>query len=150
MENILRIFLGISILFFVLLGVKELFKDKLKKKFCVICLSVFLVWIFLLLLFWVGRFFDKTILALLIGMSSLGIFYLWEKNAKKKINVFRLPLLLTLILAGYSLIEGFSYITGGVIFIAVLWLLFFLIYYLGRNPKFNGFIKKLVECCRNF
>lgn len=148
--EIILIFVFICILFFSLLGVKELFSKKIKKKFCVICVSISLTWLILLVLIYYGLFEDKTIVALLIGQSILGIFYIWEKKAKEKMRVFRLPLLLTLILIGYSLIEGFSYGFSVLIFLAVLWIFFIFMFAYRSEGKIGRLFKKILECCKRW
>jgi hypothetical protein len=150
MVGLMRILIGIVVLFFVLLGVKEFFPKNLKRKFCVLCFSVSLTWLYLLILFWNGNFLDKTILSLLIGMSSLGVFYLWEKKVSNEGKMFRLPLLLTLILIGYSLIEGINYGFMVFVFLGILWVLFGLVYAYRDGGKIGELVKKIVECCRNW
>ena len=75
MESITQILFGISISFFLLLGIKSLFKKKLEK-LCVICASVSLTWIFLLILYFLGKFEDLVVIALLMGGSVVGLYYL--------------------------------------------------------------------------
>lgn len=150
MESLFLILAGITALFFVILGVREFFSRKTKEKICSICFAVSVTWVFLLLMFWMGKFSDKTILAVLMGQSSLGLYYLWEHKAKDKSKVFRLPFLLTLILAAYSLVEGFSYGYNVIIFIIILWAFFFVVYLYGSDGKTGGFVRKLVECCKKW
>lgn len=147
MENITLILIGISVLFFLLLGIKELFMKK-SKRFCAICLSVSLTWIFLLILYFLGKFQDVIILSLLIGGSIVGIFYLWENKVKKEKLVFRLPLLLTLIFIFYSLLERIIY--NAILFLVILWIFFILIYSFKNNKRLNSFAKKIVECCKRW
>lgn len=147
MENITLILIGISVLFFLLLGIKTIF-DKKKKKFCAICLSISLIWIFLLILYFLGKFQDMIILSLLIGGSIVGIFYLWENKVKKEKLVFRLPLLLTLIFIFYSLLERIIY--SAILFLVILWIFFILIYLFKNHKGFNKFFKKIIECCKRW
>lgn len=150
MELILLIFLGITVAFFGVLGIREIISKNNKEKICSICFAVSLTWIILLFLFYAGKFLDKTILAILIGQSSLGIFYLWERTTKDKTKVFRLPLLLSLVLFAYTLIEGFLYSMNVLIFLGILWVLFFGIYIYGSESKAGGIVRKLVECCKKW
>lgn len=147
MENITLILIGISALFFILLLVKEIF-NKRKKKFCAICTAVSLTWIILLVLYFLDIFNDKIILALLIGHTSLGIFYLVENKVKEKFKLFRLPFLLTLIILFYYLIQGFIF--ESLLFIIILWVLFILIYSFKNNKGLNLFAKKIIECCKRW
>lgn len=141
MEPITIVLIGITALFFLFLALKTIFN---LKKFCTICLSITLTWIMLLGLYFLNIFTDKTIIAILMGQTSLGLFYLWEKKVKKEFLLFRLPLLLTFILAIYSILESFSF--NSLYFILVLWFLFFMIY-LFKNNKFAN---KIIECCKKW
>jgi hypothetical protein len=138
---------GISILFFILLGVKEFFNKKLKEQFCVICVSVSLSWIFLLILNFYNLFSDKILIGILMGHTSLGLFYLFESFSKKQMKIFRLPLLLTFISGIYFLLEGFDKISFFVLI--ALWVIFIVIYVF-VDSKSRSFVNKLIECCRNW
>src|SRR3989344_8598074 len=141
MESIDWILTGIIALFFVLLIIKNIFNIK---KFCSICLSITLTWLILLVLYFNGLFADKIIIAILMGHTSLGIYYILEKRVRKDLLIFRLPYLLTSISLIYFILDGFVISTLYVLF--GLWLLFILIYLF----KFNELAKKLIECCRKW
>ncbi len=147
MEDITLILIGISVLFFVLIGIKEIFRKR-AEKFCVICIAVIITWVTLLVLYWYGLFNDKLLIALLMGHTSLGIFYLIEKKVKKKIKLFRLPFLLTLIFVIYSILEGLIY--SGIYSLIILWIMFLLIYLFKSNKTAKIFFKKIVECCKGW
>ena len=132
----------IIVLFFLFLAIKSL----IKKDFCVICASISLTWIILLILYSANFFDNVLIISLLIGMSVTGVYYLAERKIgkiNKKLKMFRLPFILTLIIIAYhiltleNIINSFL-ITGG------LWIFFFLMYFY-NNTKFT---KKLLECCK--
>jgi hypothetical protein len=141
MEPINWTLVGIVLLFFVLLTIKSFFNIK---KFCTICLSVTLTWMTLLILYFIGIFTDKIILAILIGHTSLGIYYILEKKVRKELLIFRLPYLLTSISLIYFILSGF--ILNGLYVLLGLWLLFILTYLF----KFNKFTKKIIECCKKW
>ncbi|MEX0933040.1 MAG: hypothetical protein WDZ77_03015 [Candidatus Pacearchaeota archaeon] len=141
MEMIMWSLIGITALFFVLLAIKSFLKSE---KFCVICSSVTLTWIMLLILHFMGVFTNKIIIAILMGMTALGIYYAWEKKTKNKNLIFRLPLLLTLIFIIYSILS--KLVLEGLYFIIILWGFFILIYFF----EFNKFARKLVECCKKW
>jgi len=149
MDLLFLVVLGISALFFIFLGIKELISKNSKKEFCVICASVFLTWVLLLILNSLNSFQNKILIAILIGESTLGLFYLINKKFKS-MEIFKLPLILTLIVFGYTLLEGFSYGNEFLIFMGVLWLFFGFIFFFRKNMTFRKFANKLVECCRNF
>ena len=142
LDNLTLTLIGITLLFFILLFVKSLLENK--KKFCVICLSVTLIWIILLTLYFLNIFTDKIVIVILMGHTSLGLYHIWEKKVKKKFLLFRLPYLLTSILIIYYIINGFA--INSLYFILGLWVLFFVIY-LFKNKRFAT---KLIECCRKW
>lgn len=145
MEFLFYTISGITALFFILLILKNIFKWK---KFCALCVSVSLTWIVLLILYFLKLFSNKIILAILMGHTSLGLFYLWEKKAGEKFKIFRLPLLLTFIFIIYSLLENFEF--NSLLLILGLWIVFFLIYLFRNNRRFNKLTKKLIECCKKW
>ncbi|MEK6886336.1 MAG: hypothetical protein AABW88_00740 [Nanoarchaeota archaeon] len=138
------------VLFFILLIIKEIFWKIIKKDFCAICASVSLTWIGLLVLYWSNLFNNTVILALLIGESIVGTFYLVEAKVRKEFTLFRLPFLLTLIVIGYSLIEIPSDLRKIIIFIIILWMIFIFAHLYRNNGSISSFIKKIVECCRRW
>lgn len=139
--NLVWILTGITALFFLLLALKSIFNVK---KACVICLSVTLTWITLLILYFLNLFPDKIIIAILMGHTSLGLYYILEKKVKKRFLLFRLPYLLTSILVVYYILNGFA--INNLYFILGLWTLFFAIY-LFKN---NKIAKKIIECCKKW
>ena len=141
MDLITWIFIGITLLFFLILALKNILN---LKKICVICFSITLMWSTLLTLYFLDIFTDKIIIAILMGHTSLGLFYILEKKIKKNFLLFRLPYLLTSISLVYFMLNGF--ITSILYFILGLWLLFTLIYLL----KFNKLTKKIIECCKKW
>ncbi len=145
MEFLFYTIIGIIALFFILLILKNIFNWK---KFCTLCISVSLTWIVLLVLYFLKIFQDKIIIAILMGHTSLGMFYLWEKKVKEKLKIFRLPLLLTFIFIIYTAIENFEF--NSLFIILGLWIVFYLIYLFRNNKGFNKFTKKIIECCRNW
>lgn len=142
--------LSITILFFVLLFFKGLLSERLKEKFCVVCTAVSLTWIVLLILYWLDIFNNQIILALLIGGSTVGIFYLVDGMVDEKFKIFRLPFLLTIIIIGYLLIMIPSDIIKIIVLLLALWLMFIIIFVHRNNRKMNSFVKKLLECCKKW
>jgi len=148
--SLTNILLGITVLFFLILIIKNTLAKRFNKKICVICVSVFLTWLFLLILYYMNFYENTIILSILIGQSTLGIFYLFEKISRKEFTVFRLPFLLTLILIATSLIKIQEDLFYSIIFIMILWATFTLFYVYRKNKKINKFVNKIIECCRNW
>ena len=139
MEPLLLSLTGITILFFLFLIMRNL-----SKKICAICLAVSLSWIILLTFYFWGYFLDKTIIAILMGMSVLGLFYMFYEE----LSVFKLPFILTLIFIIYSVLESFS--INSLYLLIILWIFFFIVYIFRKNPSLKSKINKLIECCRNW
>lgn len=148
MEEIFKILIGITALFFILLVFKQ-FLNK-KNKFCVICASISLSWLVLLCLYYLNLFDNILIISILIGTSITGIYYLVESKVKEKIKIFRLPFLMTLIFIGYNLVNGFYAKIDVWMFILSIWVLFFIFYIYSNNKKIGSFANKLIECCKKW
>lgn len=149
MDNSLFIILAaITALFVLLLIVKSISKWK----FCVLCTSVGITWLALLILYWNGRFNNAAIMALLIGNSVVGIYYLAEKKLPEKLHIFRLPFFMTLLLAGYELVTGtaISRLLPSLLLLAFLWLITGILFVYRDSPSFKKAVTSLIECCKNW
>ncbi len=145
MESLFLMLIGISGLFLTLLIFKEFLNKKIKKDFCVICLSISITWIILLSLYFTNYFFDKTIIAILMGQTVLGLFYFFNK----KLGVFKLPFLLTGIALVYFILEK-NIGTKSFLLLSSLWIILGGVYLFKSNKKINAFANKLIECCKNW
>lgn len=149
MDNFLfMIFAAIAALFILLL----IFKSVSKWKFCVLCASAGITWLALLILYWNGAFNNPVILALLIGNSVVGIYYLVEKKTAEKLHIFRLPFFLTLLLAGYELVAGaaFSQLLAPLLLLAFLWFISGILFIYRDRPSLKKAVASLLECCKNW
>ena len=145
METLTLVLIGISALFLLFLLFKQLLRGKLKERFCVICAAVVITWVSLLSLSYLQKFTDKTILAILMGESSLAIFYLLEK--KEGLKLFRLPLLLSLVMVVYFLIIPVFNLES-LLFVLLLWIIFGAVYLVRTNKKLGKIAEKIVACCK--
>ncbi len=147
-DPLFLIFAGITFLFLIFL----FFKAIGKYKFCVLCSSVALTWITLLILLWLKQFDNPTLVALLIGNSVVGIYYLTEKKISEKFYIFRLPFFLTLLFIGYLLIFPVAvkslFLTMA--FLIFLWSVFAFLYFYSHNPKLKSIISNIINCCKNW
>ncbi len=142
------ILISIIFFFFLFLFAKKYF-GRFEKRFCVICASVSLTWIFFLMLQFTGFFSDKIILGLLIGSSITGIYYSLERIVKEKLKIFRLPFLLTLLTTGYFLLS-LEFETRSILLLLFAWIIFIFSYIYRNNYRFKFFAKKVLECCKNW
>jgi|SRR3989344_7711837 len=142
------ILLAIAILFFVLLISKLIIGNK--KEFCAICFAVGITWVSLLILYWLGTFKNDLILGILIGQTTLGVFYSLEKKVKKELTLFRLPFLLSLIFIAYNIIKFSEDFYKIILFLIILWITFIGVYFYRKKSSIKIFFDKIVECCKKW
>ncbi len=148
MSEVFYIFSAIIAVFFVLLIAKELFVRK--TMLCLICASVSLTWIALLVLYRKGVFDGPIILSMLMGQSIVGIFYLMERKVKGELHLFKVPFLLTLTFAFYSLIDFPDDFAKAAALLGILWAALLLLLLFRKNGRVNSLVKKILECCRRW
>ncbi len=149
MNEILISIISIAALFIVLLIIKEILPKKYKNSLCAICAAVSLTWVSFLMLYKLNLFGNIIIIALLMGQSIVGIFYLLEKKVKEDLKLFQLPFLITLtIIAYYAIVPKDA--GKEIIFIASLWVLFTIVYLHKSNKTFSNLTKKIIECCKKW
>ena len=147
--ELISILITITILFFLILIIKYFIPKEINVKICAICISISLVWISLLILYYFGKFENNTIIALLMGMTILGIVYTVERNVKKELTLFRLPFLLSLFTLGYFALM-YSLNLNTIIFLSCMWLLFIIVYFYRNNSSMKKMIDSIVECCKKW
>jgi len=142
LNDITWVFLAIIGLFYGGLLLKTL----VKLNVCTICLAVSLTWLTLLALRALGWFDNDLILALLLGQSVVGGYYLWERRVKADWLIFRLPVLLTLTFVAWSLllIDVDPALLG---LVAAIWIVHNLLYTYRTRPGVKSHVDKLLACC---
>ncbi len=153
--GLVTIFGSMIILFFLLLVTKQVTKKLINKDFCVLCATISLTWIFLLSLSWNGLFDNTILIALLMGSSIVGIYYLVERKVKKEMLLFRLPFFLTLIFIGYlvlpsSSVTSLSTLWKTALLLLALWVLFTISYIYRNSIHIQKKVQKLIECCKRW
>jgi cytochrome c biogenesis protein CcdA/thiol-disulfide isomerase/thioredoxin len=127
---LIAVIISITVFYFLLAYLKPIVTRKIKVFFCAICYAVAATWLWLLALLILGFKFDTKILALLLGMSVVGIMYQLEKYfAERNLKGFWL-LRIILIDVGILLICGILFISlniflAGLAGVLILILLFF-------------------------
>src|SRR3989338_1322359 len=145
------ILIAITVLFFVFLIVKNLltkFKD-----LCALCGAVSLTWIGLLVLLKLNRIQDTTIIALLMGQSTIGLFYLLQAKGKGKnriMNLLSLPIYLVLTTGGLALLALPEDIKRTLIFLLAVWIIFGGLLMYQTNPYINRITKSIIACCKRW
>lgn len=137
--------LSITALFVVFLSVKSLTDLEI----CAICASVSGTWVPLLVLYHGGYYGNETVIALLIGQSVVGVFYLLKGNLPDRYNVYSLPFLLTGTVFGYLLLEPelLEYSIGAVV---ALWTVASLLFVYREDDRVRTVFDEIVACCRDW
>ncbi len=148
MSGVFYIFAAITAVFFFLLVAKGLLARK--ARLCLICASVSLTWVTLLVLYKNGYFDDAIILGMLMGQSIVGIFYLLEGKLDEKFHLFKVPFLLTLTFAFYSLVVFPEDFLKAAVLLGALWAVFTLLFFYRNNKVAKGLVKRMLECCKRW
>lgn len=150
MEELLFVLMMIVILFILLLFIQKF----LNRKLCALCGAVMMSWIVLFILYKAGIFSNLLLMALLIGESTVGFYYLVEQKVPRQLTLFRLPFLLTLIIMGVLILElGSGNIPSSVSsiwFVTAIWFLFIFIYLFRHHQKLRHITKKMINCCKRW
>ena len=145
--NDITIILSLIITLFLLF---LLVKQMTSLRFCVLCASVSTSWLLLLVLYWFSVSVDPVLIAVLMGQSVVGIYYLLEKKVQEEIYIFRLPFLLTCTVVVFALLGFSADLFVPLILLGILWSVLIVVYTYRSNPKVKRIVKKLVECCKNW
>ena len=140
------VLLSITALFIVYLALQTV----AQRHFCALCAAVATTWIAGLALHRLGLFESATVLAPLMGASAVGLYYLLEKRVPEPLQIFRLPLLLTLFYLTYLLLGVGSSPLTALLVIAGLWIAFGAAYSYRENPRLSGAAKRIIACCRDW
>ena len=137
--------LGITILFTVFLMLRSLFSLKV----CALCAAVATSWIILVILFYLGIPVNSILVGILMGGSMVGVIYLLEQKLPADFIIFKLSFFLTLVTTVYFILER-SVAYQGLIILASIWVLSFVIYVNRNTGKFKSMGTKIIECCKNW
>lgn len=99
--------LSISLLYFLIAFLKPYIQPKIKFNLCAICISTALTWLILSIFWLLGLSADVLHIAVLMGMSVVGIMYKLEKIYKEK-NIKNFWLVrIIIVLGGLYSIDSF-------------------------------------------
>lgn len=129
---------------FCILLISKRFSKRLN--YCAICVAVTLTWILLLVASWFHIFESRAIIAILMGQTIVGVYYLFEKKVSAELLIFRLPVLATATYALYSLLTLTFYIDASLVLV-ILWIITGTLYTYRANPIIKDKVKALIECC---
>ena len=140
--TLLYVFVAVIVLFGLWLAAKNI----LGRRLCAICLAVSTTWLGLLVAYKLGLFEDQTLLALLMGQSIAGLYFLFEKRVHQRWLLFRLPVLLTLTYLFYDVLTWQFNIPAAAALLG-LWVIFGAMYASKTKPSVKLAVKRLIECC---
>lgn len=112
-------------------------------RLCAICFAVSLTWLYGLYVGW-----DVTILALLMGGSSVGFMYYLANVLPERFAVFKLPYLLTAFTVVFLVLK-MEFDRSTFLILLGMWLLFGLLF-IFRDTGAKIWFRKMVECCKNW
>jgi len=147
MSLIASVLLLIAVLFVVLLLVKKTASKTVK--ICAVCLAVTISWVSLLAMLSIGYIDDELVVGILMGQSSLGVYYLLEKKVPSELLVFRLPTLLTLTLLVFTAVSA-TWQVDAWLLVGVIWFVVGLLYFYRNNEWAKGKVKSMIECCSDW
>lgn len=146
MTDLTTTLIVLTILFILFIALRSIFKMQI----CALCAAVSTTWILLLALLYMGKEIDQTLIGILMGGSAVGLMYYLENKLPDKYHLFKFPFLITLILLIYLLLSQDTSNSRFYIDLTSLWAVFIALYFLRHRKAFNGAVKKLIECCKNW
>lgn len=119
---------------------------------CALCIGISFTWLTLLGLHWSGtRLIDPIVLALLMGGSAVGLMYYLAARAPARYSLFKLPFLVSVLLAVYGVLRGIGAMQWTPIMLVVgLWIAFGVLHVWRENPRLRRVGERLIACCKNW
>jgi hypothetical protein len=143
--------LSLSLLLIVVIFIAALVVGKkLIPRLCAICAAVSGTWVLLVVSNIVGYPIDKTVLALLLGESVVGGYYLMQQYAPRSWDLFRLPLLLTMTWLAYGIVTPSSTFAQGGLVVTGTWVAFAALHAWRSNKHLSWWVAQIIACCRNW
>ncbi|MBI2464418.1 hypothetical protein HYV57_05675 [Candidatus Peregrinibacteria bacterium] len=122
----------------------------LRLRFCAVCVAVSGTWLLLLSFRFFGYNVNSTLIGVLMGESVVGLYYLLEKKAPVKWQLFRWPFIITMTVIVYLSIGIRDGVIMAMTFLAFLWLVFTGIYLFQNHPNMQKIMERLIACCRDW
>ncbi len=140
--TVLVVFVAVVMIFALVLGVRRF----VKRNLCALCVSVSLTWAGLLILQKVGLFENTVLLALLMGQSVTGIFYMLKDRVPNVLRIFTLPFFLSLTAVAYVLITS-DYIIWTFLLLTAVWIAGWVIFAARDDPGAQPLATVVMDCC---
>ena len=151
MNDLLYPFIGLITVFIIIIIVRKVLEktNPTVKSWCAICLANTFTWLTLLVMYQYSLYTNLTLIALMMGLTTLGLYYTIEKVVSRPLLLFRLPFLLTLIAMGHTILAK-SVDFQATLLVGAVWIIFTLLYAYRQSPLLQTTITKLVECCKKW
>lgn len=147
--SILPVFvLATTAIFLIALFVRSLGSRHLK--FCAVCITISLTWLFLLIAKLLGYAINPILIGVLMGESIVGLYYLIEKKAPSTWQVFRWPYIITMTVVVYLIVGVRSGAWLAILLLISLWIVWGTIFALKKSPPAKKIMERLVACCRDW
>ncbi len=138
----LLVFATVVVIFAFALGAKRF----VQRDLCALCVSVSLTWVGLLILLKVGVFENTVLVALLMGQSVTGIYYMLKERLPHSLRIFTLPFFLSLTAVSYVLITN-DFIIWTFVLLTAVWIAGWVIFASRDDPGVQPLAAVVMECC---
>lgn len=138
--------LNVLLLITALFVVGLLARNLLIRQLCAICFGISASWLVLLTLYKLSRFDNPLLLALLMGQSITGIFYLLRRRLAESLRAFTLPFFLSLTVLAYWLVGGRVAVLPVFGFLLLVWIVAYVLF-TTSSDKGNKVAQAVITCC---
>lgn len=146
MSTLPLLIISMTALFVVLLIVQSI----TRLKFCAVCVAVSITWLALLVFQLFGYDIDARLIAVLMGESVVGLYFLLEKRAPESWQMFRWPYIMTGTVLVYVIVGMRQEIWRALGVLALLWIVFGAIALFHQYPTLKKIADRLIACCRDW
>ena len=147
--SILPVFiLATTAIFLTVLFARSLGSGRLK--FCAVCVTVSLTWLFLLTARLLGYAVNPILIGVLMGESVVGLYYLIEKKAPVAWQIFRWPYIITMTVMVYLIVGVRSGAWQAILLLILMWIIWGSVFALRKFPSIKKITQRLIACCRDW
>ena len=119
-------------------------------RYCAVCITVSLSWMFLLVTKLVGYNVNPVLTGVLMGESIIGLYYLLERKAPVSWQIFRWPYIITMTVLTYVILGIISGIWSAILMLVIIWIVCGVIFAWRESVLFKKIAEQLIACCRDW
>lgn len=146
MSTLPLLIISMTMLFIVILIVQSI----TRLKFCAVCVVVSTTWLVLLVFQLFGYDIDARLIAVLMGESVVGLYFLLEKRAPESWHMFRWPYIMTGTALVYVIVGMRQEIWRALGVLIILWIVFGAIAIFRQYPTLKKIAERIIACCRDW